>query len=65
MQGLHVLELLIDAYLPPAVFHWMVKEGFPFLRKRKPWYGLELPDVCRFDFIGLSGTDWLLDKLYI
>jgi hypothetical protein len=31
----------------PAVFTRIVKKGYPFPGKRKPWYGLELPDLSQ------------------
>jgi hypothetical protein len=44
MQAMHESNQLIEPCKPPAVFHKMVKEESFFLGKRKPWYGLELPD---------------------
>jgi hypothetical protein len=42
MQESHDFQLLIDASLPPAVFHWIVEKG-NLSQEAKAFDRLELP----------------------
>jgi hypothetical protein len=63
MQAAHESNQLIEPSKPPAVFHiGLVKEGCPFLEKRKPSMGLSF-QMEFGSLLGLSGTGLRLEML--